>query len=247
MFRLTGEDGHDLSCPYELRRSGACAGTGLRDDDAGFFVLEFLGAGKLAAEEFDELAGARSAVGAKEAHAIEEDEELENLGVLGRGDGGGGGLLLHFVEERGERIVELALNGNYGRLFVDNAGGERFVGFGQGEERLKNIRIGGGGLGSGKFGDGEGHSGQELAVELDGVAGDADIEERSIGRKRARVLLFVAVRGEQVAAVGGAVDGDFALRAATDGADFFRLGRTEAAGFAFVADWTKHERSPGDE
>lgn len=228
-------------------RIEAMSSVALRDDDAGLFVLEFLGAGKLAAEEFDELAGARTAVGAKETHAIEEHQELENLGVLRRGDGGGGGLLLHFVEESGERIVELALNGNHGRSFVDDAGGERFVGFGEGEERLENIRIGNGGLRSGKFGDGEGHSGKELAVELDGVGGDAHIEERSVGRKRARVLLFVAVRGQQVAAVGGAVNGDFALRAATDGADFFRLGWTKAAGFAFVADWTKHERSPGDE
>jgi len=55
----------------------------LRDDDAGFFALEFVGAGELAAEEFDEAAGARAAVGAKQAHAIEEDEELEDFGVFG--------------------------------------------------------------------------------------------------------------------------------------------------------------------
>ena len=219
----------------------------LGDDDAGLFVLEFFSAGELAAEEFDEFVGAGAAVGAENTHAVEEDEKLENLGVFWRMNRRSGGLLLHFVEECGERIIEFALNGDDGRLFVDDARGEGFVGFRESEESGEDIGVGGGGLRGGEFGDGEGNGGEELAVDLDGIGSDAQIEERSVGGKRAGMLLLVAMSGDEVAAVGGAVDGDFALRAATDGADFFRLGRTEAAGFAFVADWTKHERSPGDE
>jgi hypothetical protein len=42
----------------------------LGKNDTGFFALEFVGAGELAAEEFDEAAGARAAVGAEQAHMI---------------------------------------------------------------------------------------------------------------------------------------------------------------------------------
>ena len=62
-----------------------------------------------------------------------------------------------------------------------------------------------------------------------------------------RVLVFVAMGGVEIAALGWAVERDLTFGTTTDGADFFRLGWTKAAGFAFVADWTKHERSPGDE
>ena len=81
-------------------------------------------------EEFDEAARARPAVGAKQTHAIEKDEELENFGVLGAALGILRGGLLGFVEEGGESVIESALDGRNRRLLVDDAGGKRFVGFG---------------------------------------------------------------------------------------------------------------------
>jgi len=42
-----------------------------------------MGAGELAAEKFEEAAGAGASVGAEKAHPIEKDEELENVGVFG--------------------------------------------------------------------------------------------------------------------------------------------------------------------
>ena len=63
--------------------SQVCAiGDDLRDDDAGFFALEFGGLGELAAEEFDEAARTRAAVGAQQAHAVEKNQQIEDVGVL---------------------------------------------------------------------------------------------------------------------------------------------------------------------
>jgi len=225
--------------PHEIGRPD------LGDDDARFFALEFLGVGKLAAKKLDELAGARATVGAEDAHAEEEDQEMEDFGVLGWTEGSGGRLLLDLGQEGGEGVVELALDGGSGELLIDDAGRESLVRFGESLESGENIGIGSGRLASGEFGDGEGDGGEKLAVELDGVRSDADIEERSVVGQGAGVLVLIAMSGEKVAAVGGAVDGDFALGAAADRADFFRFGRTKTPGFAFIADWTKHERSPG--
>ena len=82
-----------------------------------------MGAGELAAEEFDEAAGARAAVGAEQAHAIEEDEELEDFGVFGMALGILRGGLFGFVEEGGESVVEAALDERDRGLLVDDAGG----------------------------------------------------------------------------------------------------------------------------
>jgi hypothetical protein len=77
--------------------TGGLGGKVLGGDDAGFFALEFVGAGELAAEEFDEAAGARAAVGADQAHAIEKDEELEDFGVFEAALGSSRGGLFGFV------------------------------------------------------------------------------------------------------------------------------------------------------
>ena len=87
------------------------------------FAFAFVDAGELAAEEFDEAAGARAAVSAQKSHTVEEDNQLENFGVLGVAEGRLRGRLLRFGEERGEGIVEGALDGRNGRLFVEDAGG----------------------------------------------------------------------------------------------------------------------------
>ena len=54
-------------------------------------------------------------------------------------------------------------------------------------------------------------------------------------------MLFVAMGGEEVGAVGWAVEGNLTLGAAADGADGFGFGRAEATGFAFLTDRTGHE------
>ena len=50
------------------------------------------------------------------------------------------------------------------------------------------------------------------------------------------------MRRDQVAAIDRAVDDDFALFAATDGADFFTFGGTESFRFALFADWAGHDQ-----
>jgi hypothetical protein len=78
---------------------------------------------------------------------------------------------------------------------------------------------------------------------VDDIGRKIYVEQRGVGWKLALVLVFIAVRGNQVGAVAGAIDADFALRAATDGADFFAFGRAEPDRFAFFTDGTRHELS----
>ncbi len=52
--------------------------------------------------------------------------------------------------------------------------------------------------------------------------------------------VFVTVRSDEIRAIRRAIDSDFALGAATDGADFLALGRAEAGGFAFLTDRAGH-------
>jgi len=213
----------------------------LREDDAGVFALEFVGARELASEEFDETAGTRAAVGAQKSHAVEEDNQLENFGVLGVAEGRLCGGLLCLGEKRGDGAVEGALDGPDRRLFVEDAGGEGFPGFGEGFEGGEDIGIGGAGFAGAEFRDGESDGGEKLRMQADEVRREADVEERSVRRKLARVLFLVAVGRDEISTVGRAVEGDFAFDAATDGADFFGLGWAKARGLAFFTDWTEHE------
>src|SRR5208337_2131267 len=119
-------------------------------------------------------------------------------------------------------------------LLVNDAGDERFVRLGEGLQRGEDVRIGRSGLRRAKFGDGARHRGKKLRVPVHDVRGKPDVEERVVRGQRARMLLFVAVRGKQVGAVSGAVNGDFTFRAATHRADFFRLSRAETARLAFL-------------
>ena len=52
--------------------------------------------------------------------------------------------------------------------------------------------------------------------------------------------VLVAMSGEEIAAVGRAVEGDFAFGTATDGANFFRFSGAKALRFAFLTNWTGH-------
>ena len=76
---------------------------------------------------------------------------------------------------------------------------------------------------------------------------EALFEERSAGGNFTLVLIFVAMRGDEVSAINRTIDGDFALCAAADGANLFTLRRAEAFVFSFFANWTRQKRSPGRE
>jgi hypothetical protein len=91
-----------------------------------------------------------------------------------------------------------------------------------------------------EFGDGEGDCGHQLLVRMNDVRRDFFVEQGRVGGERAAVLILIAVSSEQVGAVDGAVEGDFALRSTANGADFFTFGGAEARGFAFFADRAGH-------
>src|SRR5882672_10705615 len=54
--------------------------------------------------------------------------------------------------------------------------------------------------------------------------------------------VLVSVRGDEVGAIGGAVDRDFAPGATADGTDFFTFGGAEAGWLTFFADRAKHTK-----
>jgi hypothetical protein len=78
----------------------------------------------------------------------------------------------------------------------------------------------------------------QLLMGVKDVLRDGFVEERCVFRQRALVFVFVAVRGDEISAVGRTADGDFALRAAADGTDFFALGGAIARGFALLTNRT---------
>ena len=80
---------------------------------------------------------------------------------------------------------------------------------------------------------------------VNGIGGDASVQQGSVRGKGTRMFVLVTVGGEEIAAVGGTVDANFALCATTDGTDSFGFRRTKAARFALLANWTSHKRSPG--
>src|SRR4030095_14912790 len=67
---------------------------------------------------------------------------------------------------------------------------------------------------------------------MENVVRDALFEERRIGAQGTLVLIFVAVRGDKISAVGRARDTHFALRATADGTDFSAFRGTIARSFA---------------
>ena len=109
----------------------------------------------------------------------------------------------------------------------------------------KDVGVGGGGLRGAEFCDGEGDGGEKLRVDAYKIRSEADVEQRRVGWELARVLFFVAVSGDEIGAVGRAVESNFALGAATDGADGFGFRRTEAPGLTFLTDRTGQENPLG--
>src|SRR5580658_1814112 len=96
----------------------------------------------------------------------------------------------------------------------------------------------------GKFCRRECQSGKQILVSVDDLLGNLDVHEWGVLRQRSLMLVLVAVARDQVRAVRGTVDGNFALRTAADGADFLALRRTESCCFSFLTDRTGHCRPP---
>jgi len=69
-------------------------------------------------------------------------------------------------------------------------------------------------------------------------------EEWRVRGNLALVLILIAMSGGEIGAIGRTGDGDFALRAATDGADLFAFGGTEAPDLSFFTNWTRQKISP---
>jgi len=53
-----------------------------------------------------------------------------------------------------------------------------------------------------EFGDGEGDGGEKLRMDANEIRSEANVEQRRVRGKLARVLFFVAMRGGEIAAVG---------------------------------------------
>ena len=80
-------------------------------------------------------------------------------------------------------------------MLVDDAGRERFVGFGERLQGGEHVWISCGRLRGAEFGDGEGDGGKKLRMDSYEIWSQSDIKKRCIGGELARVLLFIAMRG----------------------------------------------------
>src|SRR5579859_172158 len=95
----------------------------------------------------------------------------------------------------------------------------------------------------GKFRGRKGQSRKHILVSVDDVLRNFDVEKGRLFGQRALMLILIAMRGHQIAAIRGTVDRNFALRAAAHGADFFALGRTISRGLTFLTNRTGHAGS----
>jgi len=114
---------------------------GSRDDDAGFFALRFLRLRELGMEEFGEAAGARAAVGANQAHPIEEDEQMEDVDLFQWRLASLLDFLFYIGEQRRDRGVEFAGDNASGLRFVVDGGRQRFLCFRQRLQRGENVGV----------------------------------------------------------------------------------------------------------
>jgi hypothetical protein len=78
---------------------------------------------------------------------------------------------------------------------------------------------------------------------VDDVGREADVEHGRVRRKRAGMLVLIAMGGDEVRAIGRAIDGDFAAGAAADSADRLSFRRTEARSFSLFANRAGHTAS----
>src|SRR5260370_29986929 len=78
---------------------------------------------------------------------------------------------------------------------------------------------------------------------MDDVGRKIDVQQGRVRRKRAGVLVLIAVGCYEVWAIGRAIDGYFAAGAAADGTDGFALCRAEPGAFSFLTDRTGQDSS----
>lgn len=142
----------------------------LRHDDAGFLAPEFLHGWELAAQEFDVAARTGAAVGAQQSHAVEEYEEIENIGIPQRS---GVCLLRLFLFRFGhkcaERGVEFAAQLPVRQFLVVNASHQRSGCFRKGLDSGEDIGVGGIVVRGAKLGDSKCKRGHELLVGVNQV------------------------------------------------------------------------------
>lgn len=82
-------------------------------------------------------------------------------------------------------------------------------------------------------------------MNMERALGNAFFKERRTGWDGTLLLVLVTVRRSEIAAIYRTINGNFALRAAANGADFFRLCRAKAAFLSLLTNWTRQARSPG--
>ncbi len=220
----------------------------LWEDDPGLLTLKFRGLGELAPKKFDEAVRARASIGAQQTHPVKKNQKHKNFGVF-NGDITCAACLrlLCFGEECGERGVKLAGKSRIRGLFVIDARAESLVGFGESLQGGENIGVARGGLRGAELRDGERNPREQDLIGIDDFLREFGIEEQSVDRDRTLVLVFVALRGDQMRAIQGAIDGHFTLGSAADGANFLALGGAISSRFALFADRTRHGVSFEDE
>src|SRR5216684_3659054 len=224
------------------RVSPARARTALRRDNTRLRARKLWGLRKLGAQKREKTSRPRPAVGAVPPHAQQEDEQMKNLGVLQAVEALAVSLLLLEVLDHFDQLGVQALGkSRVGRLFVVDARAKRAVGLRQGGQRRERVGVHQGRLLNGVLQDGVAQSGNHRAALMDQVGREFDIGERHLGgRDGLAVLLFVAVRGDQIGAVPRAIDRYLALGPAADRADLLAFGRTIPFRLAFIADRTAH-------
>ena len=151
--------------------------------------------------------------------------------------------LLYFGDKSRKRAVEFAAEHAVRRLLVIDAGHQGAIRFGEGFDGSEHIGVGCVVMRDAEFRDREREGRHQLLVDVNRIARNLYVEQRRVGRQRARVFVFVAMGGDQISAIDRAVDDDFALFSAADGADFFAFGGAESFRFSLFADWAGHDQA----
>ena len=82
-------------------------------------------------------------------------------------------------------------------------------------------------------------------MKVERAFGDAFGEEWSVTRYGTFLLVFVTVRRREIATIYRTINGNFALRSATNGADFFHFCGAKTAFFSLFTNRTRQTQSPG--
>jgi hypothetical protein len=78
---------------------------------------------------------------------------------------------------------------------------------------------------------------------MDDVGWEIDIQQGCVRGQIARMLILIAMRSDKVWAIGSAINGHFAARAAADSANGFSLGGTKPRAFALFTNRATHTAS----